>query len=561
MVRKNKFIINCLLFILALLAINYLASLFHIRFDLTQDKRYTLSKSSKTLIDALDKTLVVDVFLAGDFPDSFVKLQEETRQLLEEYEAINPNLKFDFINPVPQGSSAQEVAQDFIQKGLRPEQVQIRQNGKLTQELFFPWAIASSEGKSVAIPLLKKKLGASPEELVSRSTQNLEYAFTDAFSKLLNPKSKRIAVLKGNGTLDDRYIADLFRTLRDRYYIAPFTLDSIAQSPQKTMDALNNFDLIVTAKPTQAYTDAQKYALDQYIMQGGKSLWLVDQVAIETDSLYNESGSTVALGRNLNLGDLFFKYGVRINPVLTQDVYAAPIVLASGQGSNSEYAQLPWFYYPLITAQENHPINTNLDNPIRLQYANQIDTLVNEIIKTPLLQTSQLSRIKGVPQLITLDEVNLEPTPQQYTAGSQIVSVLLEGKFTSAFQNRIKPLEGSGIRFRESATEPTKMIVVADGDLIKNDLDAEGRPVELGFDRLTYKEYGNKEFLLNAVNYLLDDTGLINIRSKNILLPALDSQRIIEDRSTWQALMIGLPLLILSIFGLVYFFLRKRRYA
>ena len=559
--NRKEIIKFTLLSILILIAINYVAGLFHIRIDLTQDKRYALSETSREIIAQAEKSIIIDVFLEGDFPSEFKKLQIETRQLLEEYEAQNKNIKFAFVNPVPEGGNAEQIAQSFNQRGMRPERVQLRDNGKVSEELVFPWATASYEGKTVRVPLLKKNLGASPEELVSRSTQNLEYAFSDAFYKLINPKSKRIAVLKGNDEIQDRYIADFFSTLRESYFIAPFPLDSMQTAPENTLKALKSFDLIVAAKPTKTFTDSQKYALDQFIMNGGKSLWLLDMVAMESDSLYTNQGMTVAIPRNLNLNDMFFKYGIRVNPVLTEDLYAAPIVLASGEGSESQYSQLPWFYYPLVTSQENHPINTNLDNPVRFKYANQIDLLENDIQKTVLLQSSQLSKLEGVPKPISLSEVSLEPKPENYAAGPQVLSVLLEGNFNSVFQNRIKPQETENLPFTNHNIKSTKMIVVADGDIIQNDLDQQGRPLELGFDKFTFKQYSNKEFLLNAVNFLLDDSGLINIRSKDISLPALDSQKTTNERSLWQALTLGLPLILLGVFGVLFIYFRRCAYS
>ena len=556
MKQRKKYI----LFLLLLIAVLIVSNRAHFRIDLTADGRYTLSETSEDIIAKATDVVIVDVFLEENVPDAFLKLKIETRQLLEEYASANPNIKFAFVNPVPEGAVVEQIAEDFNNRGRRPEQVQLRNNGKVSQEFIFPWAIASYKGQTVRIPLLKKTLGASPDELVSRSVQNLEYAFSDAFYKLLNPKSKRIAVLKGNGELQDKYIADFFKTLRESYFIAPFPLDSISAKPDTIMAALNKFDLIVAAKPTEAFTDLQKYALDQYTMQGGKALYLIDQVAMETDSLYRNSGMALATARSLNLDDFFFKYGIRINPVLVEDLYAAPLVLATGEGNNSQYSQLPWFFYPLITPEENHPINTNIDNPVFFKYANQIELLDTPLEKTILLQSSVLSKLNGVPVPISLESITTEPSAENYSAGNQNLAVLLEGKFTSAFKNRILPIENSQIPFRESAEKNTAMIVVADGDLIKNDLDQNGRPLELGFDKFTFKEYGNKEFLLNAVNYLLDDSGLINIRSKRISLPALDIQKTTNNRSTWQALTLGLPLVMLLIFGLIYTYLRKRRY-
>ncbi|RXG32478.1 gliding motility-associated ABC transporter substrate-binding protein GldG [Leeuwenhoekiella marinoflava] len=556
MKQNTKYLLS-LVIIVGILIISKMA---HFRIDLTTDGRYTLSETSENIIAKATDAVIVDVFLEENVPDAFLKLQIETRQLLEEYASANSNIKFAFVNPVPEGAVVEQIAEDFNNRGMRPEQVQLRNNGKVSQEFIFPWAIASYKGQTVRVPLLKKTLGASPDELVSRSVQNLEYAFSEAFYKLLNPKSKRIAVLKGNGEMQDKYIADFLKTLRESYYIAPFPLDSISAKPDTVMAALNKFNLIVAAKPTEAFTDLEKYALDQYTMQGGKSLYLIDQVAMETDSLYLNNGRALATARSLNLDDFFFKYGIRINPVLVEDLYAAPLVLASGEGNNSQYSQLPWFFYPLVSPEENHPISTNIDNPVFFKYANQIDLLDTPVEKTVLLQSSVLSKLNGVPLPISLESITTEPSPENYSSGNQNLAVLLEGQFTSAFINRILPIENSQIPFRESAIRKTAMIVVADGDLIKNDLDQNGRPLELGFDKFTFKEYGNKEFLLNAVNYLLDDSGLINIRSKSIVLPALDIQKTTNDRYTWQALTLGLPLVMLLIFSFVYTYLRKRRY-
>ncbi|WP_028375166.1 gliding motility-associated ABC transporter substrate-binding protein GldG [Leeuwenhoekiella sp. MAR_2009_132] len=543
-----------------LIVVGYLSQLYSFRIDLTADARYTLSESSETILAKATEPLIIDVLLEGNVPDAFHKLQLETRQLLEEYASENPNIKFAFVNPVPEGAIVETIAQDFNNRGMRPEQVQLRNNGKVTQEFIFPWAIASYKGKTVPIPLLKKTLGASPDELVSRSVQNLEYAFSNGLYKLLNPKSKRIAVLKGNGELDDKYIADFFKTLRESYFIAPFPLDSVNGNTDQVMQALNSFDLVVAAKPTKAFTDVEKYALDQFTIQGGKAIYLIDEVAMETDSLYANDGMALATARMLNLNDFFFKYGIRINPVLVEDLYAAPLVLASGETTNSQYTQLPWFYYPLITTEENHPINTNIDNPVFLRYANQIDLLETETRKTVLLKSSLLTKLSGVPLPISLETITTEPKPERYAGGAQTLAVLLEGNFTSAFKNRILPVESSSLKFLEKSNKETAIVVIADGDIIRNDLDQNGRPLELGFDKFTFKEYGNKEFLLNTVNYLLDDTGLINIRSKSILLPALDIEKTINDRSSWQAFILATSLLFLVLFAGVYIYLRRRSY-
>lgn len=553
-----------LIAIVALVVVNALASLAHKRYDLTQDQRYTLSDPAKDVLDQIQSPLIVDVFLEGDFPAEFKRLQNETRYLLEEINDYNPNIKFAFSNPVEEGANPDQIAQQFADFGMQPVNLTVKKNGKETQERIFPYATANHNNKAVPISLFKNIMGAPREQVVYASIQNLEYQFIDGFNKLINAKSKKIAVLRDNGELPDARIADMFRTLGETYSIAPFPMDAVEKDAEKALKALNNtFDLIVVAKPTKAFTDAQKYVLDQYTMNGGNSLWLLDAVAMETDSLRNESGQTLSFPRELNLNDMFFKYGVRINPLLIKDLYSAPLSLASGDGSQSQYTELPWFYQPLVVAPNTHPINTNIERPIKFEYANQLEVLKNapDVRKTVLLGSSVLTQLEGVPKVISLEQIDIEPDPKQFSAGPQPLAVLLEGTFESAFTNRVLPVKMKEVRFRESGIAPSKMVVISDGDIIANALDPKGRPLELGFDYLTRTQYGNKEFLQNTVNYLLDDDGLINIRSKEIALPFLDVQKTAVTLPKWQVLTIGLPLVILGIFGFLFYALRKRKYA
>ena len=295
--------------------------------------------------------------------------------------------------------------------------------------------------------------------------------------------------------------------------------------------------------------------LDQYTMNGGKSLWLIDNVAVDKDSLYNAAGKSFATARDLNLTDFFFKYGVRINPVLINDLYSAPITLAIGEGSDAQFQPVQWQYSPLASGASNHPIVNNL-NLVKFDFANQIDTLKNAVTKTILLKSSPLSKLMGTPREISLDVITQQPDRATFTNGNQNLAVLLEGEFTSVYENRVKPFELSE---EKNKSIPTKMIVIADGDIMKNEVGRNG-PQELGFDRWTGQTYGNKEFLLNAVNYLLDDDGLINIRSKELAIAFLDSEKITAQKTKWQIINIVLPLVFLAVFGLTFITFRKKRY-
>ncbi|OEJ99393.1 gliding motility-associated ABC transporter substrate-binding protein GldG [Flavivirga aquatica] len=546
-----------LILVTTLIVVNYTSSLIYNRFDLTVDQRYTLSESAISIIENIESPIIVDIFLEGeDFPSEFRRLQKETKQLLEEFATKNNNIIFNFINPLEDETTRERNIQQLTQRGLTPMQLSIKENGKATQAIIFPWALASHNEQTVIIPLVKNKIGATQQELVSNSVQHLEYAFADGFSKLTKPKRRKIAILKGNAQLEDKYIADFAKKLGEYYFIAPFTLDSVAKNAQKTLDDINAFDLIISAKPTEAFTEEEKLVLDQFTMNGGKSLWLIDAVAMEKDSLYNDNGKNFAITRNLNLTDFFFKYGARINPVIISSLYSAPITLAMGSGSESQFQHLKWPYSPLAGSNSNHPIINNL-NLVKFDFANQIDTLKSAIKKTILLESALLTRLEGTPREISLNVVTKEASPETFNKGNQALAVLLEGEFTSVYSNRIKPFK---LLNEKNKSTPTKMIIIADGDVIKNDV-ARNVPQELGFDKWTGKTYGNKEFLLNAVNYLLDDNGLINIRSKEIVVAFLDHQKITVQKNKWRLVNILFPIVLLTFFGFGFYYFRKKKYT
>ena len=557
MKKNNKTYVSLVVVIGVLIALNIVSASFFKRIDLTENKRYTLSEASKEILLNVDQPIIVDVFLKGEFPSEFKRLQNETRYLLEEYEAYNSNIKFNFINPLEENRAAQEIATDFYNAGMTPENLNVTENGKVTESLLFPWAVANYQDKRVKIHLLKKKIGDSNEDIVNSSVQQLEYAFTDGFNQLIHERSKKVAIMRGNGELADLYIADFVKSIKDYYYIAPFTLDSVAKNPQKTLQQLNEYDLIIEAKPTEAYTEDEKLVLDQYVMNGGKSLWLLESVMAEKDSLFtNEENKLLAFYNDLNLTDFFFPYGARVNPEIVNDVYSAPIVLAKGSGENTQFNPYPWFYEPMATTKNNHPIVNNIE-AVKFNFANPIDTLKNNIDKTILLQSSTASKLEGVPTQISLQEViQQKPDPSSYTAGAQNLAVLLEGKFTSVYNNRILP---TSLKDYKKTSEDNKILIVSDGDIIKNPT-RNGQPQALGYDAMTATTYGNKEFLINAVNYLLDDKGLLKIRSKEVKLAFLNTNKVAAERLQWQIINIVLPLLFLGVFGVIFTWFRKRKY-
>ncbi|WP_337965851.1 gliding motility-associated ABC transporter substrate-binding protein GldG [uncultured Flavobacterium sp.] len=545
--------------VFVLIVLNVLGSLFFHRFDLTKDKRYTLSETSLQIVKQVKNPLSIKIYMQGDLPADFKRLQQETRQLLEEFQAYNSNIVFEFVNPMENKDESMDVVKSLYQKGLTPINITVDDKGKQSQAMVFPWAIAVYNNKEVNIPLLKNIMGASTTQKVIGSIQHLEYSIADAINKISKDRQKKVAIIKGNGELNEIHIAKMLQQIRESYYIGPFTLDSVAKDPNGTLNALKKYDLAIISKPTETFSDEEKQVLDQYIMNGGKTLWLIDQVAADMDSLYNQSGATLAYPRDLNLNDMFFKYGFRINPDLVKDEQGSPIKLATGeQGSATQYQEFFWKYAPVVVPISSNPIVKNLGQ-IKFDFASPIDTLKNGIKKTVLLQSSQYSKVIGTPTEINLNIVTEKSSPQDYlNKGNIPLSVLLEGSFHSAFENRVLPFKENSFLAKG---KPNKMIVIADGDLARNQLDKNMMPVELGYDQRTGNLYDNKDFMMNCINYLLDDTGLINIRSKDVSLPLLDKEKVYENYTMTQFITIGLPILILLVFGIVFTYLRKRKYS
>lgn len=554
--RKKDKLVAILIAVIILIAINLLAAYTSIRIDLTQNKRYTLSEPAISSLASLKNPVFIDILLEGDLPPEFARLKIEVQQILEAFSAENKNLKYDFADPLEDISDREATIAELQRIGLNPANITIEENGKVSQEFIFPWAMVTYQKTTVKVPLLKNKLGATTKERINNSVQALEYAFADAFTKLGIKEKKRVAVIKGNGELADQYLADFLTSIRDYYNVGAITLDSVKSDPQTVLEQLKSFDLALIAKPTEPFTDAEKYILDQFIVQGGKSIWLIDAVAIELDSLMNDTGSALATARDLNLDDFFFKYGIRVNPVLINDLYFTQIVLASGDGSNSQFNPVPWYYNPMVFSRNDHVINNNIE-ALRLQFTGNLDTLKNNYNKTILSWSSALSKVESTPRPISFSIINSSPQKESYTDGPQPLAVLIEGAFTSAFDNRVSPLKLENTILKGPKN---KMLVIADGDIIKNQI-SNGRPLELGYDKWTSNIYGNKDFLMNSINYLLDDTGLINIRNKKVVIALLDQKKITDKKIRWQVINVGLPVIFMVLIGVLFGIIRKRKFG
>lgn len=524
------------------------------RFDLTQDKKFTLSQATLTLLKKIDKPVAIDVFLSGNLPGEYRKLQRDISDLLDEMKAANGLINFQFIDPLEDEDVADEVVQQLVNFGLQPLRVSRQKKGQISEQLVFPWAVASIDNETVVnIPLLTEKNHPDPVVKMAQSAQELEYHFYVKISLLFRKDFKKLAVIKGNGEAPDRLLADGLASLRDFYDLAPFTLDSVSSNPIETLRQINYFNVVWIAGPTEAFSEEEKLVLDQYLLNGGKMLLNADKALMSSDSLYN-SGSTFALPNDLNLDDFLFKYGLRINQQLVLDKYTSPLMLVSGSGSNQQYNVLPWLYAPMLLPSEEIILNRGVEN-VRMEFASPIDTLPNAINKTIILQTSPLSGLTGLPAIINLNET-LNAFEDFEGSGKKLnVGVLLEGNFTSAYKNRVIPFELPNYKARGKSA---KLIVLGDSQLFNSQIE-KGALLPLGFDKWTRNRYGNKDLLLNIFNYLTDDYSLISLRSKKLTISYLDLKKLDEESLSCQWWALLMPLLVLSPVFLLLAQWRKRR--
>ncbi|MGA9269193.1 MAG: gliding motility-associated ABC transporter substrate-binding protein GldG [Lutimonas sp.] len=531
------------------LVVNLLGSAVYERFDLTRDNRYTLSDETISLVESLKEPIIVKVYLQGDFPSEFKRLQAETDQLLEELSAINDQIVYRFIDPL---SNPKEL----IDKGLQPSRLTVQEGGKVSEAVIFPWAVVSYQGKEENVSLLVNSVAENQEKQLQNSIENLEYEFAHAFAKIREDKNKKIAVLKGNGELDDLHLYSFLKKLGEYYHLAAFTLDSAETDPAATLSQLKGYDMALVAKPTIPFSEEEKFLLDQYLMGGGKTMWLIDNVHAEMDSLMT-SGQSLAYNRDLGLTDLFFSYGVRINYNVTKDLYSSTIRLASGNtGNQVQYQDFVWPYFPLVFTDDQHPVTKNID-PVRLKFPSSMDTLQNGLKKRVLLSSSANGRIVGTPTPVALDEIAQQIDRNEFNDSAVPFGVLVEGEFTSAYASRIKPFD-----YPEAVeTSPmTKLMVISDGDIAANEV-YRGEPLPLDKDKWTQQPYGNLSFLLNATHYLLDENGIIRLRAKSLELQFLDKERAYSERGRWQIINLVLPLVLLLLLSVLFRMIRIKRYA
>ncbi len=528
-----------------------LHSYFPGQIDFTADQRYTLSPTSINTLEATTTPLRVDVFLSGDLPNNFQRLRQETQTLLEQMARKRP-LLLNYINPFEDSDNVTAIVEEMLQYGLQPHNVVNANTQRMEQTVVFPWAIVSDGSRSVRVSLLKKTLGDSPEQQLLRSIIQLEYQFTDAIIQLQTTTKKSIAVLTSHNTSSAASTADLLQSLKPYYNLAAFDLKALQNDPIRTLNNLKRFDVLFISNPKAPFTATEKLILDQYQMHGGASLWAINTIQINRDSLFNSSGSALAYPNPLNLEDYFFKRGLRLNNNLVKDLYAAPIVLAQGSGNQSQYLPYPWSYYPLVPATTSHPIAAGVGN-VWLRFTSSIDTLKNAAKKQFLLTSSPLSKAVTAPFIVRLEEATQAPNPEAYNQGSLGTAVLLEGAFESLYKNRVLNVDSLPFKANGNA----KMLVIADGNIAENQLD-KGQPMELGYDKWTNNFYNNKTFLQNAFHYFMGEEARIALRAKTLQVALLDLQRTKENSTLVRLFVALIPLLFLGVLIVLTRFWRMR---
>ncbi|MBK0378387.1 gliding motility-associated ABC transporter substrate-binding protein GldG [Mucilaginibacter segetis] len=560
---KKKFINTVFLSTLSLMiSLSVLSNFAFTRFDFTKEKRFTISPVSRKVMDSLPQPVNVTVYLQGDnFPGGMKRLQTSVRDMLSDLQAYSHHqLDFVFLDPL-KGLSQDEQKQAFENlqaKGIEAQNLSVKTDDGLSQKIIFPFALVEYRGKSIPVKLLQTQssVNLSPDEVLNNSIQNLEYAFTSAIKKITSGGRQQIGFTEGHDELSDVQLYDAIRSLADGYSVGRINLSTIP------FDSLQKVSMLVIAKPEKPFTELEKFKLDQFIMRGGRVLWAIDQVSAELDSLRGHGGEQLAFNKQLNLDDQLFGYGVRINYDLIADINCSEIPVATGDvGGQPQIQLLHWLFYPVFIPFSKHPVVRNLDG-IRSEFASTIDVLdIKNVNKTVLLTTSPYNKNLSSPHMLSLQALNEEPDPKEFQSAPKITGVLLEGKFKSDFRNRPVPegLNGQVKVLQES--KPTKMIVLSDGDILKNQVDADGSPFPLGYDRYTRKSYGNKNLLLNIADYLADDSGLISLRNKEIQIRLLNRARIRNEKLYWQLVNNVIPIAIVLIFAIFQHYLRRRKYA
>lgn len=542
--------------ILLVVILNQLAGLFSARLDLTEEKRYSVTPPTRALLDDLQDVVYVEVFLEGEMPAGFKRLRKAIEETLSQFDYYADGLvQVSFIDPSSalNEKARNEYFRSLIGRGLQPTNLSYKRDGNKTEKLIFPGAIVSYYGQEVPVTLLKGSQSATAEERLNQSIEGLEYELANAIRVLSNDRRKTVALIQGHGEPDSLNLAGLTNALLEKYDV--FNVDMSTGDKD-----LSRYDALIFPKPTTTFSQAEKYHIDQYIMNGGKTLFFVDALRVNMDSASGEG--TFAFPYETGLDDMFFKYGARINRDYVQDIICGeyPIV-AGNMGDQAQIRMLPWPFFPMVNNFGNHPIVKNLD-AVSMKFVSTIDTVKAEgIEKIPLLKTSQYSMVNQAPVKVAFNELRKNLDPERFNHGSKNVAYLLKGKFTSIYKNRILPNGISKGGFKELGEE-TSILICSDGDMIRNEFSLkDGTPMELGLSPYSQMKFANKEFVMNAVDYMLNDQGLIVSKNKSFAIRPLDKVKVANEKLKWQLINLVLPIVLLIAYGVLRAYWRKKKYA
>ena len=568
MKTKQQAIIQLVLLIAILIGLNVVGAYVYKRLDLTKEKRYSLTSATKNLLREIDDIVYVQVFLEGEFPAGMKRLRNSTQEMLNEFRAYaGNNIEYEFIDPLEdvEGKERQRIIDVLTQKGIIPRRLIESQEG-YSEKVFFPAALVAYKGRELPVTLLLEQLNQGPQEVINNSIALLEYNLANAIQKLGRPYKPSIAFLEGHGELDELFVEDIAASLSQYYTLERYNINNNYHIPIR-------FNALVIAQPTKKFEEVHKFKIDQYIMNGGKVLWLIENLAANLDSLKRNGGSFIALDRGLNLEDQLFKYGVRVDFNLLQDLQCTEIPLTVGTdkfGNATQLQNFPWMYSPILTENNNeHPATKNI-GAVLGQFTATIDTLKQKntgVKKTVLLKSSPYSRRLTSPIRIQANDVQIKPKQEDFENGGFPVAVALEGTFTSPFENRltsstlamIDTIKDMSVKYK---SDPTRMIVMSDADFIRNEVDRQNNRVKpLGYYPYTRQSFANKDFIFNCIEWLTDEKGIIAARSKDVKLRLLDKQKVESEKTIWQVYNIVIPILIVLVFGFIYTFVRRTKWA
>lgn len=548
--------------LLAVIGINILSSYCFHRFDLTQEKRYTLTASTKKLLQNIEQPVSVEVYLEGkDLPAGIKVLRNETRELLQEFRTLSKGrvtYKFVDINAIKDQKKREDFQMELVKKGLRPTNLEVKSESGFTEKLVFPGAIVQANGREIPVQILENQFSVGAQGSLNNSISFLEYKMANSIQKIVKQHPAKIAFLQGHGESGIQQLEGLLEALAAQN----FQLDKLELDKDKLLN--NQIDILIIAKPKTAFNDYEKFLIDQYIMHGGKTLWLLDNTICDLDS-FKLAPSIVAIPRELNLDDLLFRYGVRMEHNLVLDLYSNQIPIIESIGGNPQPKLFPWVFYPMAINKNNHPIVKNLD-PVALKFCSSIDTLHNpEVRKTVLLSSSMYARVQQTPFPIFLEGAKQKPDPGLFNQKDIPLAVLLEGNFTSLYRNQFTADFQQLLQIQKTDFLPkssrNKMIVIGDGDVASVERDTKGVPLALGYDKYSGKLFANKDFLLNCVEYLVDDNNLIDARNREVKMRLLDKAKLLNQKGFWQVATFGFPLLLMLVFGVVYNNRRRAKYT